>query len=79
MFTFSFNLITIDANGVEATYSVTATCSLPLPWSPREVSCEENYMEVLMHGSRLCIRARGGGLVYFYRRVLCYPVGVNEE
>lgn len=53
MFTFSFNLITIDANGVEATYSVNATCSLPLPWSPREVSCEENYMEVLMHGSRL--------------------------
>ncbi|XP_064871003.1 uncharacterized protein LOC115133518 isoform X2 [Oncorhynchus nerka] len=45
VFTFSFNLITIDANGVEATYSVNATCSLPLPWSPREVSCEENYME----------------------------------
>lgn len=78
MFTFSFNLITIDANGVEATYSVTATCSLPLPWSPREVSCEENYMEVLMHGSRLYPGLVEVGLC-FYRRVLCYPVGVNEE
>ncbi|XP_052315582.1 uncharacterized protein LOC118392015 isoform X5 [Oncorhynchus keta] len=50
VFTFSFNLITIDANGVEATYSVNATCSLSLPWSPREVSCEENYMEVSVRG-----------------------------
>ncbi|XP_070978126.1 uncharacterized protein [Oncorhynchus clarkii lewisi] len=50
VFTFSFNLITIDVNGVEATYSVNATCFLPLPWSPREVSCEENYMEVSVRG-----------------------------
>ncbi|XP_021433655.2 uncharacterized protein LOC110500569 isoform X2 [Oncorhynchus mykiss] len=50
VFTFSFNLITIDANGGDATYSVNATCSLPLPWSPREVSCEENYMEVSVRG-----------------------------
>uniref|UniRef100_A0A8C8FD72 ZP domain-containing protein n=1 Tax=Oncorhynchus tshawytscha TaxID=74940 RepID=A0A8C8FD72_ONCTS len=55
VFTFSFNLITIDANGVEATYSVTATCSLPLPWSPREVSCEENYMEVSMRSDVSCL------------------------
>ncbi|XP_064877212.1 uncharacterized protein LOC135572711 [Oncorhynchus nerka] len=55
VFTFSFNLITIDANGVEATYSVNATCSLPLPWSPREVSCEENYMEVSMRSDVSCL------------------------
>nr|XP_029522652.1 uncharacterized protein LOC115133518 isoform X2 [Oncorhynchus nerka] len=45
VFTFSFNLITTAASGVETTYTVNATCFLPLPWSPREVSCEENYME----------------------------------
>ncbi|XP_064821000.1 uncharacterized protein LOC135539048, partial [Oncorhynchus masou masou] len=45
VFTFSFNLITTAASGVETTYAVNATCFLPLPWSPREVSCEENYME----------------------------------
>uniref|UniRef100_A0A4W5KCV5 Zona pellucida protein AX 4 n=1 Tax=Hucho hucho TaxID=62062 RepID=A0A4W5KCV5_9TELE len=50
VFTFSFNLITIDANGVETTYHVNANCSLPLPWSPREFSCEENYMEVSVRG-----------------------------
>ncbi|XP_029616039.1 uncharacterized protein LOC115198301 isoform X2 [Salmo trutta] len=50
VFTFSFNLITIDAKGVETTYTVNANCSLPLPWSPREVSCEENYMEVSVRG-----------------------------
>nr|XP_046184366.1 uncharacterized protein LOC124013855 [Oncorhynchus gorbuscha] len=55
VFTFSFNLITIDANGVEATYSVNATCSLPIPWSPREVSCEENYMEVSMRSDISCL------------------------
>nr|XP_029522654.1 uncharacterized protein LOC115133518 isoform X4 [Oncorhynchus nerka] len=43
--TTSFNLITTAASGVETTYTVNATCFLPLPWSPREVSCEENYME----------------------------------
>ncbi|XP_029616042.1 uncharacterized protein LOC115198303 [Salmo trutta] len=54
VFTFSFNLITA-ASGVEMTYTVTATCSLPLPWSPREVSCEENYMEVSMRSDVSCL------------------------
>uniref|UniRef100_A0A4W5KCY2 Zona pellucida sperm-binding protein 2 second Ig-like domain-containing protein n=1 Tax=Hucho hucho TaxID=62062 RepID=A0A4W5KCY2_9TELE len=55
VFTFSFNLITIDANGMETTYHVNATCSLSLPWSPREVSCEENYMEVSMRSDVSCL------------------------
>uniref|UniRef100_A0A673CS90 ZP domain-containing protein n=1 Tax=Sphaeramia orbicularis TaxID=375764 RepID=A0A673CS90_9TELE len=34
--------------GQEVTYTFTKTCSPALPWSPREVTCEENYMEVRM-------------------------------
>ncbi|XP_052315610.1 uncharacterized protein LOC118392015 isoform X26 [Oncorhynchus keta] len=55
VFTFSFNLITTAASGVETTYSVNATCFLPLPWSTREVSCEENYMEVSMRSDVSCL------------------------
>ncbi|KAK6323235.1 hypothetical protein J4Q44_G00055740 [Coregonus suidteri] len=58
VFTFSFNLITTDETGLETTYTVTATCSLPLPWSPREVSCEENYMEVSMRSDVSCLSGK---------------------
>lgn len=45
MFTFNFNLIaTNDRQNV--TYTFNETCSPSLPWSPREVTCETNYMEV---------------------------------
>lgn len=30
----------------EVTYELNRTCSPSLPWSPREVTCEVNYMEV---------------------------------
>ncbi|KAM6908946.1 uncharacterized protein FYW49_012811 [Xenentodon cancila] len=44
-YTFSFNLIaTLD--GEETSYGLNRTCLPQLPWSPREVSCELNYMEV---------------------------------
>lgn len=45
MFTFNFNLI-VTRGGKQATYALNKTCTLSLPWSPREVTCEVNYMEV---------------------------------
>ncbi|XP_062372155.1 uncharacterized protein LOC134059708 [Sardina pilchardus] len=45
-FTFNFNVIMTERHGEEATYTVSKTCTLPLPWSPREVNCEMDYMEV---------------------------------
>nr|ANO39570.1 zona pellucida protein ZPAX2 isoform 1 [Chionodraco hamatus] len=46
MFTFNFNL-NVTQEGKEVTYPLQdKTCSPSLPWSPREVTCETNYMEV---------------------------------
>ncbi|KAF0029252.1 hypothetical protein F2P81_018357 [Scophthalmus maximus] len=45
VFAFNFNLI-LAQGGYEVTYTTAKTCSPPLPWSPREVTCEVNYMEV---------------------------------
>ncbi|XP_032367176.1 uncharacterized protein LOC116686313 [Etheostoma spectabile] len=45
VFTFNFNLI-VTHKGKEVTYALNKTCSPSLPWSPREVTCEINYMEV---------------------------------
>ncbi|XP_077171194.1 uncharacterized protein LOC143826331 isoform X2 [Paroedura picta] len=36
----------IDPANRTATYDVSLTCPLGAPWSPREIVCEENYMEV---------------------------------
>lgn len=49
MFGFRFNLIVVS-NDVELTYPLSESCSSSLPWSPREVTCEANYMEVRVPG-----------------------------
>ena len=45
VFTFNFNLIS-NHEGKEVTYALNKTCTPSLPWSPREVICETNYIEV---------------------------------
>nr|XP_015196104.1 PREDICTED: uncharacterized protein LOC102692802 isoform X1 [Lepisosteus oculatus] len=45
-FTLSYQLVTRDESGRETVFPSAITCSLVLPWKPREVVCEENYMEV---------------------------------
>lgn len=35
-----------DSNGKEKSYPLLLTCPLQVPWSPRELVCEQNYMEV---------------------------------
>ncbi|KAM8747504.1 uncharacterized protein AB9X84_015496 [Acanthopagrus schlegelii] len=53
VFTFNFNLIpTNDRQNV--TYTFNETCSPSLPWSPREVTCETNYMEVSVRSELNC-------------------------
>uniref|UniRef100_UPI0037E90762 uncharacterized protein n=1 Tax=Semicossyphus pulcher TaxID=241346 RepID=UPI0037E90762 len=53
MFTFHFNLVTTH-EGKEVTYALNKTCSPSLPWSPREVTCELNYMEVSVRSEVTC-------------------------
>ncbi|XP_061566193.1 uncharacterized protein LOC133420514 [Cololabis saira] len=52
-YTFSFNLIT-TLNGEDTRFGLNRTCFPQLPWSPREVSCEVNYMEVSVQGEVGC-------------------------
>ncbi|XP_020483403.2 uncharacterized protein [Labrus bergylta] len=52
-FTFNFNLISTQ-EGQAVTYALTKTCSPSLPWSPREVTCELNYMEVSVRSEVSC-------------------------
>lgn len=39
-------MIATNDEGREFTYALNKTCSPSLPFSPREVTCEINYMEV---------------------------------
>uniref|UniRef100_A0A3P9KKL7 Zona pellucida protein AX 4 n=1 Tax=Oryzias latipes TaxID=8090 RepID=A0A3P9KKL7_ORYLA len=51
-FLFYFKLNTnLDGN---VTNTLNATCSPPVPWAPREVSCETNYMEVSIEYESTC-------------------------
>ncbi|XP_030286619.1 uncharacterized protein LOC115589691 [Sparus aurata] len=52
-FAFNFNLIATHKEKV-ATYALNNTCSPPLPWSAREVTCEANYMEVSVRSDISC-------------------------
>ncbi|XP_044040849.1 uncharacterized protein LOC122870603 isoform X2 [Siniperca chuatsi] len=53
VFTFNFNLI-VTHEGKEVTYALNKTCSPTLPWSPREITCEVNYMEVSVRNEVTC-------------------------
>ena len=45
VFTFNFSLI-VTHEEKKVAYALNKTCSPALPWAPREVTCEVNYMEV---------------------------------
>ncbi|KAI3376390.1 hypothetical protein L3Q82_016878, partial [Scortum barcoo] len=53
VFTFNFNLIMMH-KGKEVKYALNKTCTPSLPWSPREVTCEANYMEVSVRSEVTC-------------------------
>ncbi|KAK7909816.1 hypothetical protein WMY93_014500 [Mugilogobius chulae] len=53
VFTAKFNLV-VKRNDLKEQYALNETCSPPVPWSPREVSCELNYLEVSVHSDVLC-------------------------
>ncbi|XP_040887276.1 uncharacterized protein LOC121177128 isoform X1 [Toxotes jaculatrix] len=52
-FMFNFNLI-VKHEEKEVTYALNKTCSSSLPWSPREVTCELNYMEMSVRSENTC-------------------------
>ncbi|XP_054656626.1 uncharacterized protein LOC129194997 [Dunckerocampus dactyliophorus] len=53
VFTFSFNLLA-RCDGAEVVYALNKTCLPLLQWSPREVTCEVNYMEVSVRSEITC-------------------------
>ncbi|KAK9526623.1 hypothetical protein VZT92_015308 [Zoarces viviparus] len=53
VFLFNFNLA-VTREGREDRYALNKTCSPSLPWSPREITCEENYMEVSVRSEVAC-------------------------
>ncbi|XP_056598711.1 zona pellucida protein AX 4 [Triplophysa dalaica] len=53
VFTFKFRVIIEEQRGKESFLNVSKTCSIP-PFHPREVTCEENYMEVSVESGIPC-------------------------
>lgn len=47
VFRFNFNLIVSDGGELK-THSMNKTCTPALPWVQKEITCEVNYMEVMM-------------------------------
>ncbi|XP_041096135.1 uncharacterized protein LOC121307885 [Polyodon spathula] len=45
-FSLMFRLARIDQFGRETYYPFSMSCSTTKPWNPREIVCEENYMEI---------------------------------
>ncbi|XP_072315542.1 uncharacterized protein [Eucyclogobius newberryi] len=52
-FAFNFNLV-VNQTGRLISYALNETCSLNLPWSPREVTCDVNYLEVSVQSDVVC-------------------------
>lgn len=52
-FGFNFNLIVLNG-GALTTYALNKTCTPAVPWVPKEVTCEVDYMEVMMGSSCNC-------------------------
>lgn len=47
VFGFNFNLI-VSYGGELKTHLLSKTCTPALPWAPKEITCEVDYMEVTM-------------------------------
>ncbi|XP_029903440.1 uncharacterized protein LOC115356423 isoform X2 [Myripristis murdjan] len=61
VFTFSINVLLSDATGHWSSRHVSTSCSPAEPWSPRELVCEEDYMEVSVSRDVSCDAQQGGG------------------
>ncbi|KAL0967513.1 hypothetical protein UPYG_G00253210 [Umbra pygmaea] len=59
VFAFQFQITVTDSEGRQSRYPLAQTCALPLPWSQREVICEEDYMEVTVGRDVLCSTSEG--------------------
>ncbi|XP_056156173.1 uncharacterized protein LOC130130489 [Lampris incognitus] len=54
VFHFKFNLVATTDKGQVVRYDIEKTCSPSLPWSPKEVTCETNYMEASVRSDMTC-------------------------
>ncbi|KAM6915063.1 uncharacterized protein FYW49_009952 [Xenentodon cancila] len=60
VFVFKFNVMVSDSGGRWISRSVSAVCSGPT-WTHREITCEENYVEVNVNRESSCGGQRGEG------------------